>query len=1696
MAYKDIAQTAPYYDDMDEDKNFLRVLYNPGRAVQARELTQGQSALQNQVGKVGDSIFKDGASAFDAKITVDTEKTCIELEATDAGAQAVVLDDTWLGQTLQGFTSGAIATVDNYDDTLKLLYVNFHGGEFDDAEEVTVTGGVQPNNAVITATGSKLFGTLAHVSKGIVYVNKHFTVIPSQTIIVEPKNVSSTHKIGYNVIESAITASDDGTLNDPANGSYNFNAPGADRYNIDCVLTSYESAETPADTFLSLVEIADGGVTKQQQLVEYSVILDTLARRTFDESGNYSIDAFNLKVTDHASDDTKVSVIVDPGKAYVLGYEVETVAPNTVDVDRSRTTESKINAISLTPFGPYTHVDYTVPTDVIGSFDVNAKEVIELMSGVDGTGDLLGSGRILSVQAGTANEINVYISGMDKYESIFSSVRSIRSQTTPAIYMNLELYAEDGGLPRLYGKDTKSLIFETENEYISGIVNNQTTYTTTRNINATTDGTGSVTINGGASELFTSDAFIYATVNAGGTFITDFIITGGVGTNSLTIQSATYTSTNVDITYTIVKQNANWKTKTLTQGVLTATSDADGAIALSHVDVYDIVSVIELPAGAATDVTDNTILDSGQSDYFYDYGNVTGLSASNEHTITYLYFAHGGTGDYFAVDSYLNGTNDATINPNTGLAYNDFYGYIPRYSSTLGVGYDLRNAFDFRRSVNDLAAGTDLVIPNDTITTDYSYYVPRIDKVYCDPYGNFGTVTGVPELLVDHPKEPDDAMVIGTLYLSPYTSFPEEVQIELKDTRRYTMEDIGELERRLENVEYYTAMNLLEQNAKELTIVDKNGFDKFKNGILVDKFTGHDVGDAYHVDYRCSVDPQEETLRPSFLIDNIDFTYDAAGSSTVAVHDNIITKSYTTTPFISQLLASETINVNPYNVFVWEGTIKLTPSSDNWVDTARLPDVVVNQNDSQAAWTNARNQAAAFGTQWGWWRTNWVGVSRRTFTSTSTRRNWSWWGGNWARTTSQTTVTNTRRGQTRFGTKMVVQPKTTRKNLGDNVVNTTIIPWIRSRTVAYTATRMKPATTVLAYFDDVDVSGSCSNLTTDANGAMSGSFVIPANTFRTGERILRFADDGTNNATTSAEGNYTASGIKQHKRRTILAITKPELVRQTVSQSRVTNSVSSSSRVIAQQTFWSDPIAESFLISEEGGVFLSDIDIWFKTKPTSGVPITLRIVENENGYPSQSIVPYSEVTLNPTAVDITSNETSPTTATKFTFSDPVYLQDAVEYSFMLISNSNEYEVYIGKIGDNIIGTTNRIDKQPYTGVMFKSQNSSTWTADQERDIMFNMNRCVFDTVTPSVLSLETVVDFAADKLITTNMFNIENITPDATGLELTYQYSGGQVTPFENKEDVNLAAIKTLLGTTNVGTPDQLHVIGNMTTTRDNLTPVVATDSISSVIVATELSATQITSPNDGQPYKVGGRYITRLTNLSNPSDDIKVLLDINKPSTTDVAVYFKTGLYEPRYVPVTDGEEQTSFVGEQVYLYYDTTASNVVSLETNAIVSQVDLVNDRYYLKSIADSSKLVDPAGLAGQTIFSCLIDDITFLETWNVGTAYTVGQHVWSGGLIYENVANDTGTTPGTNNLIWTLVLHTDITNALVVEAEQEWREMTAETEETADENDFVETTFKPKEEIIDDFSSFSVKIELLSNDEVSFPTCKAMRAIAVY
>lgn len=177
-----------------------------------------------------------------------------------------------------------------------------------------------------------------------------------------------------------------------------------------------------------------------------------------------------------------------------------------------------------------------------------------------------------------------------------------------------------------------------------------------------------------------------------------------------------------------------------------------------------------------------------------------------------------------------------------------------------------------------------------------------------------------------------------------------------------------------------------------------------------------------------------------------------------------------------------------------------------------------------------------------------------------------------------------------------------------------------------------------------------------------------------------------------------------------------------------------------------DPIAQSFLITASEGIFLTSVDIFFASKDDTA-PVTLQVRDMVNGVPSSIFdIPNGQVVLGPD--DITSNEystdleTIQSNPTRFTFNTPVYLKGGAEYALVLITPSDNYNVYVAKAGDFIIGRTDkRILSQPTLGSFFLSQNSTTYTADQERDLMYRVRGATFNSGATAIIKNKTLENY-------------------------------------------------------------------------------------------------------------------------------------------------------------------------------------------------------------------------------------------------------------------------------------------------------------------------------------------------------------------
>ena len=871
------------------------------------------------------------------------------------------------------------------------------------------------------------------------------------------------------------------------------------------------------------------------------------------------------------------------------------------------------------------------------------------------------------------------------------------------------------------------------------------------------------------------------------------------------------------------------------------------------------------------DITSRFTLDTGQRDNFYDISRIVRKPGKpvpvGRLLIVCDYFEHG-VGDFFSVDSY------------SSIDYKE----IPTYTATRvdpevrtpSGEFDLRDTVDFRPRVKDATttttaiqgidsekvtsmsfdfssrsfAGTgasSILIPKDNsqFQYDFDFFLGRKDMLFLTERGNFALKQGDPAEVPTLPKTLEKAMLIATFNLPPYVLDVKDVTFEKTDNRRYTMRDIGSLERRINQVEYYATLNLLEKDAQSFQVQDENGLDRFKSGFVVDNFSGHGVGDVQNEDYRNSVDYEENELRPQFYMKGIGLieenTTDTQRTADgYQLTGKLVTLPYTDTVGIQQPYATRVENLNPVLTFTWTGICTLDPTGDEWFEVNRLPALVINvEGDFDQV---AAENANILGTVWNSWQTQWTGTSRsRTVRQT----------GN-AIVTRVTTTTTRRQRRTGLNTRVVAQID--RESQGDKLRSTAMIPFMREKNVNFVADGLKPNTRIYPFFDKVSVTAhvtptSDSGITdhqkdtkggkmfSDGGGHLEGLFQIPNPNkvgnpkFQTGERLFRLTSSSTNATVpepeTFAQSLFSSTGILRTVQEEIIATRNGRIDVQSVSDTRtLRNSRDTVSVNIIDDggddsdppAAGNDPLAQTFLIQEEGGEFITKIDTFFQRKDPQ-IPVLCQIREVVNGHPTlkevpggrKILYPYLEgtvaitgnqkivtgtntkfitgngnlkvgdtVTINSAGSSISgvstdtgnydtsalvtkitainsdtelevadaatstqsgvniSNVNISDTAdvpTTFRFDEPVYLKEEEEFCIVLFTPCERYFAWISRMGELDRGGSRMVSKQPHLGILFKSQNNTTWTPSDYEDLKFTIYRASFDTSKTGGLTL-------------------------------------------------------------------------------------------------------------------------------------------------------------------------------------------------------------------------------------------------------------------------------------------------------------------------------------------------------------------------
>ena len=950
---------APYNDDFDENKGFARMLFVPSRAVQARELTQLQTILQNQITRFGQNIFLDGSVVVPGGVSVDTNYEY--LTVSDAELGGIIS-----GATLVGNTSNMIATVlqtvtaeDGDPVTLYIRYTGgggSDGGRFIVGETVTWTN-EETGSGSYTATGSGV-GTKVDLNKGIYFINGSFVAAISQSLLIEKYGIPvGIQEIGLIFDQVIVTSNDDPSLLDNANGTNNKNAPGADRLKNTLTLIKKEEALDESGNFIkdyfTIVTIKDEEIIEQLVRSSYALLGQEMARRTFDESGNYTTDPFLVRAEEHETDETLLNLVVDTGKAYVRGYEIDKRLATTVETNRAFDVEVQNNGRTSTYFGNYIRVANLVGVPNLTTFPLH-----NLRDG----GTTVGTARVRYIESEGSGRYRLYLFDIQMTSGQFANVSNIQGPNFSATLINASNVATTNDAVLL---DTRqnTLLFRVPNSRIKSI--QDITVRAQRYIETPSNGSGQITLDTNAPTQTWADYNSWIITQADGTAVNPTATSTGA-------QTITLSGLNASETYRIAaildKTTGTSSARAKTLNTVTASfAESGGLIDLEEFDIYKVESVLQ----GANDITDNYRLDNGQRDNFYDKGSLilkSGRSPSvGNVSVTFSYFSHG-AGDYFSVDSY-----------NSFVDLPEYtYADIPTHRFANGESERLSEYFDFRPRKADTGGeftGTgafvnELPQQNESIQGDVTYFLPRIDVLYLDQEGIFGIAEGNPSIEPTIPPVPDNSMALYHIYMNAGTLDERDLRLSFIENKRYTMRDIGKIETRVDRLEEFATLSALETNTAAFEVLDADGNNRFKSGFFVDNFQDHAFADFTSSEYAASIDPVAGEVRPSFNEGNVKLVYKASStegnSSNVVRKGDVLLLNYTEQVEIEQPLASSTINVNPYSVITGIGGITLSPESDEWRD-------VVTTTVTNTVQTPRSVNPIQTG-NWGNWGWNWAGL--------------------------------------------------------------------------------------------------------------------------------------------------------------------------------------------------------------------------------------------------------------------------------------------------------------------------------------------------------------------------------------------------------------------------------------------------------------------------------------------------------------------------------------------------------------------------------------------------------------------------------------------------------------------------------------------------------------------------------------------------
>lgn len=1010
----------PYYDDFDEAKNFHQILFRPGYSVQARELTQIQSILKNQIATFGDHIFQHGSIVIPGNSTSENRVPYIKVTGQLGGSIDLRMFNN---QIVVGETSGVRAIVKHSVDrdssdpyVLYLAYVS--GGNngqiiFDAGETIHLELDTATKVVILSDVGATGFGCLAHVNDGVYYINGTFVHVNRQAVVVSKFDTAPSARVMLRIDESFVDSNEDDTLLDPAQGSYNYAAPGADRLKIDLILEVLPLDVTETADYIEIMRFRDGILEEHARFPKYNELEKSLARRTFDESGNYVVNGYDIVVKENkrvgnnngesqTGDANKITYLMSSGKAYFRGFELESLATMKSVVDKARTANHILQtSTTLKP----SYGQFLLVSSPSGRLNTDTRETIQLWNDSDSSGgSQIGTAKVVAFDYYTGDGVNpiykVFFTDIELTSGSFEDIGSIRTATPFRAKVVSECFAplSSGSLAvgevinfntnirtatvALYNATEGKLFFHKHDSTKASPKSGDLIIGAIGGASVVIQSKTMIKTNGQPSLVFgLASSATKSLKNASNSYDMELVVnrklTIAAGATTASISGGTFvsidTGTFVAISDSGIDPNSNYSIDG-TGTVITRSSPAPAGgitiytqsnnngiprsksvqtsspvvktsarrVFLDHADVFELISVVS----GGVDIKTNYILDTGATDYEYGLSSIVlknGVTLpSGNLTITYRYYNHT-AGDFFTVDSY------------TGIPIDEIPTYV---SPSTGQRFSLRDCIDFRKTVG---ISSNVVVTDSIIRTSVQRYMSRIDSVCIDKQKKMVVLSGTPSETPRPPMVSDELFEIERLIIPAYTFSIKDIRRQRIASRRYTMKEIGNIERRIDRLEEFTTLTAQEAELIKTEVVDAaTGLDRFKTGYVVEDMTDpFGLANAYSMDFRSTMNKDDGILpflEPTPI--NLDVL---SVNSSVKNTGGLLTLPYTEKTFAQVAVSSRITNLNPFLVISWDGRMVLTPPEDIWVEVIDRPDIIVNRIESttveNVTWVDAPKPA-------------------------------------------------------------------------------------------------------------------------------------------------------------------------------------------------------------------------------------------------------------------------------------------------------------------------------------------------------------------------------------------------------------------------------------------------------------------------------------------------------------------------------------------------------------------------------------------------------------------------------------------------------------------------------------------------------------------------------------------------------------------